>query len=129
MDLFKLLLMLHYRAVGALHTLFCMHKLTDAHNWLASLRLTGERICHLFLPSLSASFAHLVLGHGWLWHRQDSNLQSLDDGEKAFQLHHMAFSSKWLFWVSLTLKPLLTQHKFLPPFRPSSTTFCAQKCK
>lgn len=45
----------------ALPTLFCIHELTDAHNWLLSLWLTGERD-YVIPPHPVSNRVHLAPG-------------------------------------------------------------------
>lgn len=57
-----------------LSALFCIHSLTDAHNLLVLLWLTGRKIVSPYHPECKANFALLAPGHGWLWYLWDSNL-------------------------------------------------------
>lgn len=51
---FELLLMQRHRALAAL---FHIHVLIDAHDWLVSMWLTGERVCH-FAPLAPSGYRY-----------------------------------------------------------------------
>lgn len=69
-----------------LSTLFHINKLTDAHNRLVSLWLTGERQ-YTILPTQTAQTICYLGFRPWIsW---NSNLQSRNNSTNAFLVHHL----------------------------------------
>lgn len=64
-----------------LSTLVCMHELSDPHNWIMSLWMTGETILPPFPPRKHGQICSL-------WHHQNSTSQSANNSTNTFLLCH-----------------------------------------
>lgn len=111
------LLLLLCQTSWALSALFCIHELTDAHDWLVSLWLAGlERVWHPSCLKITASFLHLCKADDSFFTKQGF---FIPHKTSKVNLNHA------LIWLSsITLTMLLGMWLF----QPSSETWLQCPC-